>query len=82
MKKETEGLLVAEQDQAPRTNVINNQIDKTQEDSKCRMCKEEDKTITHIIMCQCKKLAQKEYKTRQRGECSTLGVMRKKLFIP
>ena len=64
MKKETEGLLVAAQDQELGTNVIKKRIDKTQEDSKCRMCKEEEKTITHII-CQCRKLEEKEYKSQQ-----------------
>ena len=63
MKKETEGLLIAAQDQALRTNVIKTRIDKSHEDSKCRMCKEADETVTHII-CQCRKLAQKEYKRR------------------
>ena len=56
MKKETEGLLI-------RTNVIKTRIDKSHGDSKCRMCKEADETVTHII-CQCRKLAQKEYKRR------------------
>ena len=37
MKKETEGLLVAAQDQALRTNVIKKRIHKTQENSKCKM---------------------------------------------
>ena len=54
MKKETEGLLI-------RTNVIKTRIDKSHGDSKCRMCKEADETVTHII-CQCRELAQKEYK--------------------
>ena len=62
MKEETEVLLVAAQDQAIMTNVIKKRIDKNQEDSKCRMCKEEEETTTHIIS-QCRKLAQKEYKT-------------------
>ena len=38
-------------------------IDKTQENSKCRMCGDSDETINHIIS-ECSKLAQKEYKTR------------------
>ena len=42
MKKETEGLLIAAQDQALRTNVIKTRIDKSHGDSKCRMCKEAD----------------------------------------
>ena len=46
-----------------RTNVIKMRIDKSYGDSKCRMCKEADETVTHII-CQSRKLAQKEYKRR------------------
>ena len=63
MKKETEGLLIAAQDQALRTNVIKTRIDKSHGDNKCRMCKEADETVTHII-CQCRKSAQNEYKRR------------------
>ena len=64
MKKETERLLIAAQNQALRTNVIKKRIDKSHGDSKCRMCKEAGETVTHII-CQCRKLDQKEYKRRQ-----------------
>ena len=39
---------------------INN---KTQQNSKCRLCGDRDKTINHI-MSECSKLAQKEYKAR------------------
>ena len=63
LKKETEGLLIAAQDQALRTNVIKAKIDKSRDDPKCRMCKEGDESVTHIIS-QCKKLAQTEYKIR------------------
>ena len=45
-EKETEGLLIAAQDQALRTNVIKMRIDKSTGDSKCRMCKEADETVT------------------------------------
>ena len=38
-------------------------IDKTQQNSKCRLCGERDETINHIIS-ECSKLAQKEYKAR------------------
>ena len=46
-----------------RTNYIKAKIDKTQENSKCRLCSDRDETINHIIS-ECSKLAQKEYKTR------------------
>ena len=54
---------MATQNQALRTNLIKAKVDKSQEDPKCRMCKEGDESVTHIIS-QCKKLAQTEYKIR------------------
>ena len=62
-KGETESLLIATQDNAIRTNQIKARIDKTQQNSKCRLCGDRDETINHIIS-ECSKLAQKEYKTR------------------
>ena len=38
-------------------------IDKTQQNSECRLCGDSDEMINHIIS-ECSKLAQKEYKTR------------------
>ena len=61
-KRETESLLIAAQNNAIRTN-IKARINKTQQNSKCRLCGERDETINHIIS-ECSKLAQKEYKTR------------------
>ena len=62
-KRETESLLIAAQNSAIRTNHIKARIDKTQQNSKCRLCGDRDETINHIIS-ECSKLAQKEYKTR------------------
>ena len=62
-KRETESLLIAAQDNAIRTNHIKARIDKTQQNSKCRLCGDRDETINHIIS-ECSKLAQKEYKAR------------------
>ena len=62
-KRETESLLIAAQINAIRTNHIKVRIDKTQQNSKCRLYGDRDKIITHI-MSECSKLAQKEYKTR------------------
>ena len=42
---------------------IKARIDKTQQNSKCRLCGDRDETTNHIIS-ECSKLAQKEYKTR------------------
>ena len=63
LKRETESLLIAAQDNAIRTNHIKARIDKTQQNSKCRLCDDRDETINHIIS-ECSKLAQKEYKER------------------
>ena len=51
------------QNNAVRTNHIKARTDKTQFNSKCRLCGDRDETINHIIS-ECSKLAQKEYKTR------------------
>ena len=63
LKRETESLLIAAQDNAIRTNHTKARIDKTQQNSKCRLCVDRDVTINHIIS-ECSKLAQKEYKAR------------------
>ena len=62
-KRETESLLIAEQNNAIRTNHIKTKIDKTQQNSQCMLCGNRDETTNHIIS-ECSKLAQKEYKTR------------------
>ena len=62
-KRETEFLLMAAQNSAVRTNHINARIDKTQQNSKCRLCGDRHETINHIIS-ECSKLAQKEFKAR------------------
>ena len=48
-KRETESLLMAAQNSAIRTNHIKTRIDKTQQNSKCRLCVDRDETINHII---------------------------------
>ena len=54
---------MAAQNNTMRTNHIMERIDKTQQNSKCRLCSDRDETINHIIS-ECSELAQKEYKTR------------------
>ena len=44
-KRETESLLIAAQDNAIRNNHIKARIDKTQQNSKCRLCGDRDETI-------------------------------------
>ena len=63
LKRETESLLIAAQDLAIRTNHIKARIDKTQQNSKCRLCGDWGETINHIIS-ECSKLSQKAYKAR------------------
>ena len=60
-KIETESLLIAVQNKAIRTNHIKARIDKTQQNSRCRLCGEREETINHIIS-ECSKLSLKEYK--------------------
>ena len=62
-KRETESLLIAAQGSAMRTNHIKARMDKTQQNSKCRLCGDRDETINHRIS-ECSKLAQREYKAR------------------
>ena len=64
LKRETESLLIAAQNNAIRTNFGKAKIDKTQQNSRCRLRGDRDKAIKHIIS-ECIKLAQKEYKTRR-----------------
>ena len=52
---------MATQNTVIRTNHIKARIDKTQQNSKCRLCGDRDETINHIIS-ECSKLAQKEYR--------------------
>ena len=63
LKKKTEGLIFAAQEQALRTNWIRKNIDGQEVSEKCRMCGERDESIIHLI-AKCKKLAQKECKQR------------------
>ena len=50
---------MAAQNSVIRTNLMKARMDKTQQNSKCRLCGDRDETIS-----ECSKLAQKEYKAR------------------
>ena len=63
VKKETEGFIMAAQDQALRTNAVKTKIDKTANDSKYRLCKKKEETVDHLITA-CSKIAQTDYKER------------------
>ena len=49
IKRETESLILAAQEQAIRTNAIKAKIDKTQAESMCRLCGKVDETVRHIV---------------------------------
>jgi hypothetical protein len=63
MKKETEGLLLAAQDQALLRRDYQVLVMKEAGSKKCRMCGARDETVMHILS-ECEKLAQGEYKKR------------------
>ena len=63
LKRETESLLIAAQNNTISTKHIKTRIDKTQQNSRRRLCDDRDETINHIIS-KCSKLARKEFKTR------------------
>ena len=54
---------MAAQNSSIRTNHMKARIDKTLQNSKCKLCGDRDETINHKIS-ECNKLAQKEYKAR------------------
>ena len=63
LKRKTDSLLIAARNNAIKTNQIKVRIDKTQQNSECRLCGDRDETINHIIS-ECSKLAKNEYKTK------------------
>ena len=60
LKRETESLQIAAQNNAIRTNHVEAKIHKTQQNSKCWLSGDRDKTIYHMIS-ESGKLAYKEY---------------------
>ena len=63
LKRETENLIVAVQNQNIRASLVKANIDKSRGDSLCRVCRKVYERIDHIVSG-CSKLAQKEYKRR------------------
>ena len=72
IKRETETLILAAQEQAIRTNQIKAKIDRTQEDCLCRMCKQADETVNHLLS-ECSKMAQREFKKIHWEVCLKYG---------
>ena len=72
LKKETEGFLLAAQDQALRTKAIKDKIDKTTMIySKCRLCKKKEVTADYLVSAY-NKIAQTDYKERHNKVASML----------
>ena len=63
LKRETEVMIMAAQDQALRTRFIQRAIDGTKIPPKCRKCNRKDETLVHIAS-ECPALAQNQYKKR------------------
>ena len=63
LKAETEGFIIAAQDQSLRTKNYLANIMKTESDPKCRFCKQHNETIDHLVSA-CPTLAKSEYITR------------------
>ena len=63
LKKETEGMMMAAQDQALGTRYIQRAIYGTSISPKCRKCNQKDETI-NLIASECPTLAQNQYKKR------------------
>ena len=61
LKRSIEAFIMATQEQAIRTNNIKARIDKTQENSECRIHGKAEESVNHVLS-ECSKLAQKEYK--------------------
>ena len=71
LKGETEGLLVAAQDQAINTRNYQKVICGQQVESKCRMCSQHEETVDHIVSG-CEVLAKTEYISRHNNAAAYL----------
>ena len=60
LKGETEGKIIAGQEQALQTKYHATEILRTETDDKCRLCKQFDETVEHIISA-CPVLAKEQY---------------------
>ena len=71
LKGETEGLLVAAQDQAINTRNYQKIICGQQVESKCRMCSQHEETVDHIVSG-CEVLTKTEYISRHNNATAFL----------
>ena len=65
LKDSTEALIMAEQEQALNTRLIEAKVNQTRQDPRCRLYKEGTETVQHIP-AGCKMLAGKEYMERHK----------------
>ena len=63
LTKNTEGLIFAAQEQALQTNWLKAKISGGKEDARCRKCKKDLETVSHLISA-CSELCQVEYRKR------------------
>ena len=75
LKRETEHLLIASKNNAVRTNNIKARIDKTQQNSRCRLCDDTDEAITHVKR-KCSKLTEKKLDKSRWASSSTVNSAR------
>ena len=71
LKKETEGLIIAAQDQTIRTNWIKRLIDKQDISQKCRICGDANETVSHIV-AGCKLMTHKDYKISRHDKVAAI----------
>ncbi|XP_063952186.1 uncharacterized protein LOC135153479 [Lytechinus pictus] len=80
LKKETESMLVAAQDQAIRTNYRRAKVEKEHTSPSCRMCHDKDETVSHLVSeCSTDRV---QRKARQSSSCSSLGSGQEVPFTP
>jgi hypothetical protein len=71
LKRETESLILAAQEQALNTNAVKKNIYGMECTDRCRLCGTELETVNHIVSA-CQTLAQREYKRRHDKVCANL----------
>ena len=71
LKRETENLLMAAQEQALNTNSVKRNIYGLDVSDRCRLCGNNVESVTHIVSA-CSILAQKDYKRRHDKVCLNL----------
>ena len=71
LKRETERLIMAAQDQAIHANWVKANIDKVQASALCQVCCKQDETISYV-RSECKQLAQNEYRKWRHNKIATI----------